>query len=166
MLEVAFSKPVPPKAGAVVVLLAEEEALTGAAATLNETSGGAIARAMEVAAFKGQKGKTVLLFAPVEGLTRLLVVGLGKRADLTTLTVEEAGGAIVAALSQETGATILADGLSPSEAAHLGLGAVLRAYRFDLYRTRKRSPRTSRNSPAITVQAEDHGEGEAPLSRR
>ena len=163
MLEVAFSKPVPPKAGAVVVLLAEEEALTGAAATLNETSGGAIARAMEVAAFKGQKGKTVLLFSPVEGLTRLLVVGLGKRADLTTLTVEEAGGAIVAALSQETGATILADGLSPSEAAHLGLGAVLRAYRFDLYRT-KEKPEDKPKLTGIIVQAEDHAKAKAAFA--
>ena len=127
MLDVAFSKPVPPKAGAVALVLAEEEALTGTAAALNEASGGAIARAIEVAAFKGQKGKTVLLFAPVEGLTRLLVVGLGKRPELTTLVAEEAGGAIAAALAQEASATILADGLAPPEAAHLALGAALRS---------------------------------------
>jgi len=155
MLEVAFSKPVPPKAGAVVLLLAEEEAMTGAAAALNEASGGAIARAIEVAAFKGQKGKTVLLLAPVEGLTRLLLVGLGKRPDLTTLVVEEAGGAIAAALSQEAGVTVLADGLTPPEAAHLALGAVLRAYRFDLYRT-KEKPEDKPKLTGITVQTEDH----------
>jgi leucyl aminopeptidase len=160
MLDIAFSKPVPPKAGAVALLLAEEEALTGAAAALNEASGGAIARAIEVAAFKGQKGKTVLLFAPIEGLTRLLVVGLGKRAELTTLTVEEAGGAIAAALSQEVQATILAEGLAPSEAAHLGLGAVLRAYRFDLYRT-KEKPEDKPKLTGITVQAEDHAKARA-----
>jgi leucyl aminopeptidase len=151
---------VPPKAGAVALLLAEEEALTGAAAALNEASGGAIARAIEVAAFKGQKGKTVLLFAPIEGLTRLLVVGLGKRAELTTLTVEEAGGAIAAALSQEVQATILAEGLAPSEAAHLGLGAVLRAYRFDLYRT-KEKPEDKPKLTGITVQAEDYAKARA-----
>jgi leucyl aminopeptidase len=160
MLDIAFSKPVPPKAGAVALLLAEEEALTGAAAALNEASGGAIARAIEVAAFKGQKGKTVLLFAPIEGLTRLLVVGLGKRAELTTLTVEEAGGAIAAALSQEVQATILAEGLAPSEAAHLGLGAVLRAYRFDLYRT-KEKPEDKPKLTGITVQAEDYAKARA-----
>jgi leucyl aminopeptidase len=160
MLDVAFSKPVPPKAGAVALLLAEEEALTGAAAALNEASGGAIARAIEVASFKGQKGKTVLLFAPAEGLTRLLVVGLGKRADLTTLTVEEAGGAIAAGLSQETQVTILAEGMAAAEAAHLGLGAILRAYRFDLYRTREK-PEDKPKLTGITVQAEDPAKAKA-----
>jgi leucyl aminopeptidase len=160
MLDVAFSKPVPPKAGAVALVLAEEEALTGTAAALNEASGGAIARAIEVAAFKGQKGKTVLLFAPVEGLTRLLVVGLGKRPDMTTLIAEEAGGAIAAALAQETGVTILADGLAPPEAAHLALGAALRAYRFDLYRT-KEKPEDKPKLTGITVQTEDHTKARA-----
>jgi leucyl aminopeptidase len=160
MLDIAFSKPVPPKAGAVAVLLAEEEALTGAAAALNQASGGAIARAMTVAAFKGQKGKSVLLFAPVEGLTRLLVVGLGKRAELTPLTMEEAGGAIAAALAQETQVTVLAEGVAAAEAAHLGLGAVLRAYRFDLYRT-KEKPEDKPKLAGITVQAEDQARARA-----
>jgi leucyl aminopeptidase len=160
MLDIAFSKPVPPKAGAVAVLLAEEEALTGVAAALNEASGGAIARAIEVASFKGQKGKTVLLLAPVEGLTRLLVVGLGKRPDLTTLTLEEAGGAIAGALSQEAHATILAEGLAASDAAHLGLGAVLRAYRFDLYRTREK-PEDKPKLAGITLQADDAAKARA-----
>jgi leucyl aminopeptidase len=163
MLDVAFSKPVPPKAGAVALLLAEEEALTGTAAALNEASGGAIARAIEVAAFKGQKGKTVLLFAPVEGLTRLLVVGLGKRPELTTLVAEEAGGAIAAALAQEASATILADGLAPPEAAHLALGAALRAYRFDLYRT-KEKPEDKPKLTGITVQTEDHTKARAAFA--
>jgi leucyl aminopeptidase len=160
MLDVAFSKPVPPRAGAVALLLAEEEALTGVAAALNEASGGAIARAIEIAAFKGQKAKTVLLLAPVEGLTRVLVVGLGKRAELTTLTVEEAGGAIAAGLSQETHATILAEGLAPTEAGHLGLGAVLRAYRFDLYRTREK-PEDKPKLTGITLQVEDANKAKA-----
>ncbi len=154
MLEVAFTKPALPKTGAVALFVAEAEALTGVAASLNEAAGGAIARAMEIAAFKGQKGKTVLLLAPVEGLTRLLVVGLGKRTELTTLTVEEAGGSIAAAMSQEPHVTVLGDGLATAEGAHLALGAVLRAYRFDLYRT-KEKPEDKPKLTGITVQAED-----------
>ena len=160
MLEVAFSKLVPSKAGAVALLVAEDEALTGAAATLNEAVGGAVGRAIEVAGFKGQKGKTVLLFAPAEGFTRLLVVGLGKRPELTTLTLEEAGGAIAAALSQEPAVTILADGLAAPEVAHLALGAVLRAYRFDLYRT-KEKPEDRPKLAEITLQAEDQARARA-----
>jgi leucyl aminopeptidase len=160
MLEVAFSKPVPLKAGAVALLMAEEETLSGMAATLNDASGGAIVRAMEVAGFKGQKGKTVLLFAPADGLTRVLVVGLGKRRDVTPLIVEEAGGAIAAALSQEAHVTVLADGLAVSDAAHLALGAVLRAYRFDLYRT-KEKPEDKPKLAGITLQAEDSAKSRA-----
>jgi leucyl aminopeptidase len=154
MLEVAFSKPALPKTGAVALFVPEAETLAGMAASLNEAVGGAIARAMEIAAFKGQKGKTVLLLAPAEGLTRLLVVGLGKRAELTALTLEEAGGSITAALSQEPHVTVLGDGLAPAEGAHLALGAVLRAYRFDLYRT-KEKPEDKPKLTGITVQAED-----------
>ena len=46
MLDIAFSKPAAPKAGAVALLLAEEEDMTGAALALNEAAGGALIRAM------------------------------------------------------------------------------------------------------------------------
>jgi leucyl aminopeptidase len=139
MLDVAFSKPASPKAGAVALLLAEEEQLGGAAAALDEASGGAIARALEAAGFKGQKGKSVMLYAPAAGLSRVLVQGLGKRADITALILEEAGGNIAASLSAEPQAVILAESLSAQDAGHLALGAVLRSYRFDRYRTKEKA---------------------------
>lgn len=139
MLDVAFAKPVAPKAGAVALLLVEEEALGGVAAALNEAAGGAIARALEVAGFKGQKGRSVTLYAPAPGLTRVVVQGLGKRAELSPLTLEEAGGSLAASLSAEPRAVFLADGLGAEEAAHLALGAVLRSYRFDRYRTKEKA---------------------------
>ncbi|HTI02856.1 MAG TPA: leucyl aminopeptidase [Acidisoma sp.] len=139
MLDVAFSKPVPPKAGAVALLLAEEEQLAGVAAALDQAAGGAIARALEVAGFKGHKGKNIMLYAPAPGLGRVVVQGLGKRADLSALTLEEAGGSIATALSAEPQAVILADSLGAQDAAHLALGAVLRSYRFDRYRTKEKA---------------------------
>jgi leucyl aminopeptidase len=160
MLDIVFAKPVTPKAGAIAILLAEEETLTGAALALDEASGGAVARALAVAGFKGQKGKTCLLLAPVDGLTRVLAVGLGKRAELTGITVEEAGGAIASTLSQETAVTVIADGLTPVDAAHLGLGAVLRAYRFDLYRTKEKAEDKPKLT-SITIQAEEASKARA-----
>ena len=138
MLDVAFSKLAVPKAGAVVLLLAEDEQLSGVAAALNEASGGAIARGLEVASFKGQKAKTALLLAPIAGLTRVLVVGIGKRSELKTATLEEVGGTLAAALAAETQVTIVAEGIPGADAAHIAYGAVLRSYRFDRYRTKEK----------------------------
>ncbi|GAB0116257.1 leucyl aminopeptidase [Acidisoma sp. 7E03] len=152
MLDVAFSKPVVPKAGAVALLLAEEEQLAGAAAGLNEATGGAIARALEVAGFKGQKGRSVTLYAPAAGLTRVVVQGIGKRAEVSTLTLEEAGGHLAAALAPEPQAVFLAESLGPQDAAHLALGAVLRSYRFDRYRTKEKTEDKPKLA-SVTVQA-------------
>ncbi|MCB8876649.1 leucyl aminopeptidase [Acidisoma silvae] len=138
MLDVAFSKLAAPKTGAVVLLLAEDEQLSGIAGALNEASGGAILRGLEVAGFKGQKGKTALLFAPVAGLTRVLAYGIGKRADLKDSVLQEAGGSIAAALAAEAQVTIVAEGIPGADAAHIAYGATLRSYRFDRYRTKEK----------------------------
>jgi leucyl aminopeptidase len=163
MLDIAFSKPAAPKSGAYAILVTEEEGLSVAAQALDEASGGALSRASEVAGFKGQKSKTCLLFSPVAGLTRVLLVGLGKRAELTETTIEEAGGTIAATLSQESAVTVLAAGLAAPEVGHLGLGAVLRAYRFDLYRT-KEKPEDKPRLATVTIQAEDPAKARAAFA--
>jgi len=94
MLDIAFAKPALPKSGALVLLIHEGEKPSALWAQLDETTGGAIARALEVAEFKGAKGKTCAILAPGAGLTRVLAVGLGKPAELTQKILEEAGGAI------------------------------------------------------------------------
>lgn len=154
MLDVAFSKLAAPKVGAVALLLAEDEQLSGIAAELHEASGRTIARALEVAGFKGQKGKTALLLAPIAGLTRLLAVGIGKRAEVKTSVLEEAGGAVAAALSDETQVSILAEGIPGVETAHIAYGAVLRSYRFDRYRTKEKLEDKPKLA-AIAVQVAD-----------
>lgn len=163
MLDVAFSKLAAPKTGAVVLLLAEDEQLAGLAAALNEASGGGIARALEVAGFKGQKGRTALLLAPVAGLTRVLAYGIGKRAELKTTVLEEAGGSIAAALSGDAQVTIIAEGIPGAEAAHIAYGAVLRSYRFDLYRTKEKLEDKPKLT-GISVQVADATKGRAAFA--
>jgi leucyl aminopeptidase len=139
MLTMAFARAALPKSGALALLVAEEEALSGIAKTLDEASAGGVTRALEAAAFKGQKGKTCLLFSPAAGFTRVVFIGLGKRAEVTASVAEEAGGAIASALSQEATAAVSAEGLRSEDAAHLAFGAALRAYRFDRYRTKEKA---------------------------
>ena len=78
-----------------------------------------------------------MVLAPSEGLSRVVLVGLGKDADHTPRGMEEAAGHACAALARDAAAAIAADGMPASHAAHAALGAGLRAYRFDRYRTKE-----------------------------
>jgi leucyl aminopeptidase len=68
--------------------------------------------------------------------------------------VEEAGGALAAAVARNDHAHLAADGLTPSQAASAALGAVLRHYHFDLYRT-KQKPEDKPKLNTLTVLAGD-----------
>jgi leucyl aminopeptidase len=138
MLDIVFAKPALPKAGALVLLVAENEAPSGVWQQADEATGGAIGRALEVAKFKGGKGKSVSLLAPGAGLSRVLVLGLGPADAVTTLGAEEAGGAAVAALGGEPAFAVAAGGLTAAMGAHVAMGATLRGYRFDRYRTKEK----------------------------
>jgi len=139
MLDISFAKPALPTGGALVLLIHEGEKPSGLWQQADEATGGAIARALEVSEFSGGKGKTCNILAPGAGLTRVLAVGLGKADDVKQTTLEDAGGAIASALARESAATVAADGLKPTQAAEVALGAVLRGYRFDRYRTKEKA---------------------------
>nr|WP_294549115.1 leucyl aminopeptidase [uncultured Rhodopila sp.] len=138
MLDIAFAKPALPKSGALALLVHEGERPSGLWQQADEATGGAISRAFEVAEFTGGKGKTCVILAPGANLTRVLAVGLGKPADVTAKVFEEAGGAVATNLSQEPSAAVANSALDAGQAADVALGAVLRAYRFDRYRTREK----------------------------
>jgi leucyl aminopeptidase len=139
MLDISFAKPALPTAGALVLLIHEGDKPSGLWQQADEATGGAIARAFEVAEFNGGKGKTCSILAPGAGLTRVLAIGLGKEDEVKQTTLEDAGGAIASGLAREGAATVAADGLKPGQAAEVALGAVLRGYRFDRYRTKEKA---------------------------
>ncbi|HYF08642.1 MAG TPA: leucyl aminopeptidase, partial [Acetobacteraceae bacterium] len=138
MPDIAFSKPALPKSGALVLPMAEEAGLAGLGKALDEAAGGAIARALEAAKFKGRKGQSTTIWAPGGGIAKLVAVGLGKAEEITAEGAEAAGGAIVPAIQAEREATVSAEGLAPALAASLAMGITLRAWRFDRYRTKEK----------------------------
>jgi leucyl aminopeptidase len=138
MLDIAFAKPALPKSGALVLLVPEGEKPSGLWQQADEATGGAISRAFDVAEFKGGKGKTCSILAPGAGLSRVLAVGLGKSADMTRTILQEAGGSLVAALTRDAEVAVATGALTAEQAAEVGFGAVLRAYRFDRYRTKEK----------------------------
>ncbi|HET7880383.1 MAG TPA: leucyl aminopeptidase [Acetobacteraceae bacterium] len=139
MLDIAFAKPGLPKSGALVLLVGEGEMPSGAWQQADEATGGAIARAFKAAEFKGGKGKTCTILAPGAGLSRVVAVGLGKPAELSTRVLNEVGGHTAGALMSEPTGCIATGSLDAAQAAEVALGAVLRAYRFDRYRTKEKA---------------------------
>jgi len=136
MLDVTIGRVALPTSGALLLPVEEGGAAKAAGwAGLDKATGGAVGRALEAAEFKGKKGQTVTILAPGAGISRVVAVGLGKLADLTPLGAEEAGGTAIAQLAREPAVSVAAEALSPVQAAHLALGATLRGYRFDRYRT-------------------------------
>jgi len=138
MLDVTFADAALPTSGALGLLVGEGAGASGLWHAADEATGGAITRAFAAAEFVGKEGTSCLILAPGAGLTRVVAAGLGKDADLTPRRVEEAAGALAAGLARDAVAAIAADGLDGAHAAHAAFGAVLRAYRFDLYRTKQK----------------------------
>jgi len=152
MLDIAFAKATLPKSGVLAIPLAEGAGLTGLAAALDEGLEGALTRAMEAASFTGKKGQSATLLAPAS-FKRIFLLGLGKDS-VSARVAEEFGGAVQNALVKEAEATILADTLDASLAAHIALGARLRAYRFDKYRTTQKDDDKPKLSELTLLVAE------------
>ena len=135
MLDITFAKAALPKNGVVVVPLWEDAEPGGLAAGLDKALDGRLGEALKAAEFTGKKGQSVSLLAPGAGLKLVLALGLGKPDALTPLAAEAFGGTAQAALVKEPAAAILADHLEAGAAAHIALGARLKSYKFDKYRT-------------------------------
>ncbi len=139
MLDIAFAKPALPKSGALVLLVGEGEIPSGLWQQADEATGGAIGRALKAAEFKGAKGKTCTILAPGADLSRVVAVGLGKPSELTARVLNEAGGHAATAVAREAAAAIATGALQSAQAAEVALGAALRSYRFDRYRTKEKA---------------------------
>jgi len=135
MPDILFVKPTLPRAGALVLPLAEGFTLSGLAKAADEATGGAVTRGLEAAGFKGKKGQSCTLWAPGGHLSRVVAVGLGATPD--ERSAEAAGGTAWPLVSGEPEAMIAAEGLNAALAAALAFGARLRSYRFDRYRTKE-----------------------------
>ena len=164
MLDIAFARPSLPKSGALVLLVHEGEQPSGVWQLADEATGGAIARAFEIAEFKGGKGKSLNLLAPGAGLTRVVAIGLGKPAEVTERVLNEAGGTAAAALAREATAALAAGTLNGGQAANVAMGAVLKAYRFDRYRT-KEKPEDKPKLTKLAVLTGDSAKARAAWER-
>jgi hypothetical protein len=121
MPDIAFIKPALPKHGAMVLLVTEDATPAGLHPALDKATGGGITRALEAASFKGSKGQTATLWAPLEGIGKVVAIGLGKTEEVTAERMEAAGGTLYGLIAKEREAMVAAEGLPAPLAASLGL---------------------------------------------
>ncbi len=155
--DVSLSKP-----GAIALVVTEGNALAGAAAELDRKTGGALKRATKSANFTGKAGSVLEIVAP-HGIaaSRVLLLGVGKAAELATSALENAGGEIVGRLerAKEANASVIVDGAHSAKihagdaAARVAFGAKLRSYKFDKYKTKKKDESGQVKGVAIMTKA-------------
>jgi len=129
----------------VLVLFCEEGVKFGSAARRAlDPTGDLVMRAAAADRFKGKNGSALDLVAP-PGLdvSRLVVVGVGKARDLKGQDFVKLGGVAMGKVpASASEATLIADlpggAIRPERAADLALGAQLRAYAFDRYKTKRK----------------------------
>jgi len=149
-----------PKAlsGNVAVLVAANKQLLPTAQAMDEAAGGAIARALSAGRYTGGKGQTQTILGQSGDVARLLLLGTGEGRRLDARGAEGLGG-VIAAEANAAGhkaVTVVVDPvrgcrLKPGEiAARIALGASLRNYRFDKYKT-KDKPEQKLSLETLTV---------------
>ena len=144
-------------AGNVAVFVAADKQLLATAKSLDQQVAGAIERAIAASRFSGAKGQFLTVLGQ-EKIGRLLLLGVGKARELDARTAESLGGQVVADANAagQKAVTVVVDPvkgtkLAPAEiAAHIGLGARLRGYRFDKYKT-KEKPEQKPTLERITI---------------
>ncbi|MEA2782912.1 MAG: leucyl aminopeptidase [Rhodospirillaceae bacterium] len=130
----------PASASVLVVGAYEGRQLAPSAAALDRSLGGALQRAMEGGRFTGARDQYLDLIGRAGiGPRRLLLVGLGKKAELAALAAQEIGGRIENALATlgESAAVIALD-VARDLPAHVAFGAQLAGQRFMKFRTKPR----------------------------
>jgi len=144
-MNITFAKPANVASGAVAALVLSNNKLSASASELDTRTGGAVVRAIKASRFKGNKGQVLSILAP-QGtkLTRILLIGLGKPAEIDELGLQAAGGKAYKALATtgQTALSVCVDAVegckiaAPDMAAQMAYGSKLSSYRFDKYRTK------------------------------
>ncbi|MEE8172620.1 MAG: leucyl aminopeptidase [Alphaproteobacteria bacterium] len=147
-MKIAYSEISVPETGTLIVGILADGGLTPSAKEIDGQMSGALAKAVTASArFTGKKNSTLALNAPAGlALNRVLLVGLGKAADIDALQMQALGGTVVGALNKfgETEAAVALDALEGCPlkleqlVAESAFGAHLAAYRFDKYRTKQK----------------------------
>ena len=141
-MKISFSKEKFTKGEAIALLVNGDGVLGKLAKQADKKSDNAISRAIKTASFSGATA-SILEIPGCKGFGIVFLIGLGSAKQLSTQSLEKIGGTLVAHTEKKQLAQLniildehgcLADGVAHA-AAHIALGAQLRAYRFRKYKT-------------------------------
>jgi leucyl aminopeptidase len=160
-IQLGFSGIVAPAKGVLVVFCDEKLTLGTATRQALGPAGDLIKRAAAADGFTGKKSSALELVVP-SGLkvSRLVIIGTGKTKEITPEALVKLGGTAVGKIPQSaTEATIFADlpgrALKPDQAADLALGARLRAYAFERYKTKRKEGDEKSTIAKVTLAVAD-----------
>lgn len=146
--KITFAKKTTAQTKTLIVPIYDKAELSPAASNVDKAHKGFIKHTLSnTPSFKGALGQTLSISLPAgEESNRIILLGLGKTGDLTALKCEEAGGKLFAALKSEIDkATFLIhddktikDLKTEEIIAHIAMGAKLRSYLFDRYKSKNK----------------------------
>ncbi len=163
-MDIAFAAPTTPTQGTWVVLAKDDGALGPVGSELDRRSGGALRRAIAEGGGKLKRGELIELRYPAGlELDRLLVLSLGKPEETSRYDLETAGGSLAVKLRalrvREASVAVEPVGALKATAQELAIslaiGACLRAYRFDKYRTDKDAEEDKSEVAQLTLHLAD-----------
>ena len=148
-----------PAGGDLVVFVGDDLKPADAALEIEPRIKDAIAGAAGPERFKGKPSTALTIPAPA-GLSaeRLIAVGIGGETDRGKLVYADLGAAVAGKLAGRSGAVVAAlPGLAPSaeDIAQMALGARLRLYKFDRYKTKKKEDDENGGTTRITLAVAD-----------
>jgi leucyl aminopeptidase len=154
--------PIRAPSGGVLVVFAEEGLQFGPRTrSVLSSALDLVARAAKSERFTGKAGSALDIVAPA-GLkvSRLVVIGSGKAADRKPQDIVKLGGVTMGRIpSAATEATVLlelADGaLKPDVATDVALGATLRAYAFERYKTKRKEGEEAPTKARVSLAVAD-----------
>ena len=120
-----------------------------------------VKRAAATNQFKGKSGSSLDILEP-DGIKvqRLLVVGVGKPAELKEKDFLKFGGVLAGKLNSASEAvSVIAElpeaAMQPGQAAAVGSGIRLRAYKFDRYKTKRKDGEDKALRTDVAIAVED-----------
>jgi leucyl aminopeptidase len=165
-LKIEFQAPGAPKGGDLVVFVGDDLKPSPAVAKrIGSNATDLITRAAPIERFTGKAKSSMVLAAPPSvQVDRLIVIGTGGETDRASLDFAQLGGLVAGKVSGRN-ATVdlnLPDmEVSAESAAEAALGARLRAYTFDRYKTKKKNEENGKAPGKIVFAVAD-----APKARR
>ena len=147
--------------GTLVVFSDDALKLGKAATKALGAAAGLIKRAAAAGRFKGKSGSTLDILAP-EGVKadRLLVIGVGKAGDIKETDLLKFGGVLAGKVGSSGDAvTVIAElpsgGMTAGQAASVASGILLRAYKFDRYKTKKKDGEEKPGAVTVSLAVGD-----------